>query len=247
MRRLKYQAKKIPNVTRGCGRSRVAGATYAVTDKEWFRQYPLSYFLFDPPILVKNPTAWGLSAQGISYVQKDGVWHAQDWIGAQFYPNAADILEEAVNLNGSGLFPLTNQLGQLTEKSKRLLFHPRGWIKDPAPFHENLLFKDLPDCPKKDDNHKINQHFMCAMLHWQDVTGGVDIDPTQRYVNRTIGQTTYQAAKVPLGVQPDFELALIGWLPIDEFQVVEGNDDKVAKALELLEKVSNIPFSLTTS
>ena len=221
-----------------------------VTDENWFKKFPLSYFLFDPPILVENPTAWGLSAQGISYVKKGDVYHAQDWIGMDSYPNAADVLEECVNIGGSGLVPLTNQIGQLTPgKSRRLLFHPAGHLYNAQPYKEQLLSgNSFPDCAKPVDSpeyklHRAINNQMCSMLHWQHVEGGVV--NFGRTVTRKIGDTSYFAASPIQEAKPDQALALIAWLPIDELHIVQGDDDKVNKALELLSKISDLPFFVT--
>jgi hypothetical protein len=252
------QNKTVVTHARGCGVSRISGATYMVTNPEWFKKYPLSYFLFDPPILVENPNAWGLSAQGISYVNKNGVIHAQDWIGrgtgpeAHGYWNAADILEEAVNIGGSGLVPLSTQIGQLTPgKSRRLLFHPAGYVYNAQLMKEHLMISNLlPDCVKEKDSPEYKYHHaandqMCSMLHWQYVEGGSQT--LGRFVTRKVGDTVYQAVMAPADIKPAFALALIGWLPIDELHIVEGDDNKVANALKLLSTVSQLPFFTTNA
>lgn len=251
--------KYVPQVERGCA-TRRAGMTYMVTDKKWFKQYPLEYFLFDPPVYVPEPINWGLSPQGISYVKKNDIVHAQDWIGAVYYPNAADILEEAVTLGASGLAPLTNQIGELTPgKSRRLLFHPAGWLHNAKAYkEEEVTDPGIPTCPKKKGSEERKRHngkndVMCARLHWQHITGGTPLFDApippgkERAVQRKIGDTTYLGIKPLESPAPEMGLALIAWLPIDELHVVQGDDDKVAKALELLSKISDLPFFLTNA
>jgi len=248
--------KYVVPFTAGCGTRRVGQAyMYTNYDKLAEKGYPLSYFLFDPPILVEDPKSWGLCAQGISYIQQNGVWHAQDWVGVGFYPNVADILEEIVSHNASGLIPLTEGINKLGPGSRRLLFHPHGWLYNPRPYKETRVsISGRDECPIPEDQPAHAQHLevddmMCAGLHWQTVENGVQ--QLGRLVKRTVGSTEYFGAMPLQDPKPEYGLALVCWLPIDEIHLVEGDGteakDQVAKALDLLERVSQLPVFLTNA
>jgi hypothetical protein len=234
----------------GCGLRR-QGKVYMYSDmKKHLEKYPFGYFLYDPPILIEDPANWGICPQGISYIFKDGVYHAVDWIGVNNYPNASDILEEAFQVGGSGLVPLNLQLDKLTMgKSRRLLVHPHGWLQNNQPYkreYQNL--PQVPECfrPIGSRQHKkpsVNEP--CASLHWQTVEGGNVI--SERYVQRTVGSTTYNAVAPLTTEKPVFSLAIIGWLPIDELHVVNSEDKSdLDKALDLLKNLtSDMPVFLT--
>jgi hypothetical protein len=235
----------------GCGVRR-QGKVYMYSDmKKHLEKYPFGYFLYDPPILIEDPVNWGICPQGISYIYKDGVYHAVDWIGVNNYPNAADILEEAFRTGGSGLVPLNVQLDKLTlGKSRRLLVHPHGWLENNQAYKkEYVKIPEIPECfrPKFDQSHKkASIDEPCASLHWQTVDGGNVYDG--RHTQRTIGSTIYNGI-APLGKpdEPVFKLAIIGWLPIDELHVIDSEDkSELDRALDLLKNLTtDIPTYLT--
>lgn len=249
--------KHLRRYVAGCG-TRKSGYVYMYTDmQKWLRTYPLSYFLYDPPVLVSNPGDWGLSAQGISYVEKGGVTHAMDWIGKENYPNTADILEELLQFDGSGLIPLSPGITKLIPgKSRRLLFHPRGYLHNAGIYREHFQETDRPVCILSPDDYRRSMHLdhdanqMCAGLHWQDVLG-LSPEPDSRLGVRRNGDTIYRAAGPIIGEPPQYDLALVAWLPIDELHIVEGdegrNDSKIAKAIEVLSRISNLPVFLTNA
>lgn len=247
---MKIKSKYISQPLAGCGYRR-QGKVYMYSDmKKHLEKYKFGYFVYDPPILIDDPTTWGICPQGISYIFKDGVYHAVDWIGVNNYPNAADILEEAFSMNGSGLVPLNPQIAKLTVgKSRRLLVHPRGYLNNNTSYKEKYLaLERIPHCfrPKGKQQHKSPLVAEpCASLHWQTVTGG--LPEIGRYVQRTIGSTTYKAVAPIEGDVLDHSLAIIGWLPIDELHLVQSEDnqemDRIMKALKDIDP--NIPVFLT--
>lgn len=247
---MKLQNKQLVQKPAGCGLRR-QGKVYMYSNmKKHLDKYPFGYFLYDPPILIEDPTAWGICPQGISYIFKEGVYHAVDWIGNNNYPNAADILEEAFAMNGSGLIPLTPQINKLTMgKSRRLLVHPNGYLKNNKPYKENYLaLERIPACfrPKGHQQHKQpNIKEPCASLHWQTITGG--IPSLGRHVMRTVGSTTYEGIAPIENETPDYGIAIIGWLPVDELHVVHTDDnsemDRIMKALKDIDP--SIPMFLT--
>ena len=247
---MQLKHKHVAQHLAGCGVRR-QGKTYMYSDmKKHLEKYPFGYFLYDPPILIEDPTVWGICPQGISYIFKEGYYHAVDWIGENNYPNSADILEEAFNLGGSGLVPLNPQVGKLTMgKSRRLLVHPRGYLKNNKLYKEEFLaLEKIPRCFRPKGLQQHTHPYIaepCASLHWQTVTGGL---PTiGRYVQRTVGDTTYAAASPIEGEKPDFGIAIIGWFPIDELHLVYSDDrSDMDKALDLLKNInSSIPTYIT--
>lgn len=247
---MQIKHKHINNHIAGCG-TRRQGKVYMYSDlQKHLSKYPFGYFLYDPPILINDLTTWGICAQGISYIFKEGYYHAVDWIGENNYPNAADILEEAFNFGGSGLVPLNPQIGKLTMgKSRRLLVHPNGYLKNNKVYKENVLaLEKIPQCfrPKGFQQHiKPNINEPCASLHWQTVTGGTP--SSDRYITRTIGDTVYKAVAPIPGEDPIFGIAIIGWFPIDELHVIYSDDrSDMDKALSLLKDInSSIPTYIT--
>ena len=234
----------------GCGLRR-QGKTYMYSDmKKHLEKYPFQYFVYDPPILIEDPVVWGICPQGISYIFKEGYYHAVDWIGENNYPNAADILEEAFRFGGSGLVPLNSQIGKLTMgKSRRLLVHPRGYLENNKSYKEQYLaLEKIPHCFRQkgfQQHIKPENKEPCASLHWQTVTGGTT--SIGRHTVRTVGSTVYDAVAPIENETPKFSIAIIGWFPIDELHVVHTDDkSEIDRALDLLKSInSNIPTFIT--
>jgi hypothetical protein len=218
---------------------------------KWLKRYPFSYFVKDPPILVEDPSAWGLNPQGISYIESGGYWHALDWIGANNYPNVADILEELLNGWCSGLLPLTDKEHirlLVPHQSRRLLFHPHGWIENFKVYRDAWVDDGKRDvCLLPDNDPRREEHIrgedMCAALHWQVVEGGKL--GSGRFTTRKIGDCTYEAIAPMKGEPPIYKLAHIMWLPIDEIHVIdseaEKDKDPVFEALDFLAGLNSIP------
>lgn len=246
------QGKNITPFVAGCG-TRRQGKAYLYSDMQrYLEQYPFSYFIFDPPIVI-DPKEWGLAPISLNYVFNDGHWHVVDWVGESHYPNAADILEEAFLHNGSTLTPLEHELEKLTPgHSRRLLVHPKGYVHN-----ANLMKQDrlkvtrVPECfleegdyRKMHVDHMSSQ--MCAALHWQNIR-----DKEEKYrkiINRHIGDTAYEAATVAPEWDLQYSPAIIGWLPIDEIHLIEGPDKTAEdKAIEFLQEFSGLPIYLTNA
>jgi hypothetical protein len=219
--------------------------------QEHLKHHPLSYFMYDPPIRIYEPADWGMSPQGLGFIEQNGVWHVTDWIGENNYPNAADIWEEIASWQGSTLTPIVNALAQLTPgQSRRLLASPVGWIDNPEPYRSSFVdLQHISECvlPETEDLHKEHvEHgdLMCSALWWQIVTG--EKVNGGRLIARKIGDTRYEAAAPIKEHPPEYQLAFIGWLPIDEIDLVVGdmaaNPDDINKeiqaALWMLDKIN---------
>lgn len=254
--------KRVNPYIAGCDRRR-HGKVYLVTDIEkWLNQYPLSYYLFDPPILA-NERDWGICDQGVSYVETGGVWHAKTIVGRGMingtvgYYNTADILMEFANGWASALAPLQGEHVKDLEpggRSRRLIFHRGGYLKNFEIYRKE--YQKLPgiqECmlPKGSEQYKrhIAGKDMCASLHWQHVQGGST--RTGRLTTRVIGELQYEAVRPLEGHAPQEELALVAWLPIDEIHIVDNEDmqDKspVMKALDFLVGQTSLPVYVTNN
>jgi hypothetical protein len=241
---------------RGCDIRRV-GYAYLWSDMQKHLKedpYPWEYYMFDPPILMRNPSDWGVTSQGLTWVEQNGVWHAIDWVGQMYYPNAADVMEEAFSGNGSGLLPLNDKehIAKLTPQSRRLLVHPRGWLYNAREFKRDLAPIPGRSCILKSGKERTKHlskstDIDCASLHWQSVTDNWTAYSGEKRLGQvTVGDTKYTAARPPDGIVPKWGVAIIGWLPIDEIHIVDGDDkDRVHKALSMLQQYSQLPLYLT--
>ena len=263
---MKAPTKHVSPYLAGCTVRR-HGKLYAVTETDNYdKDYALSYQVLCPPHYIGTEEvmwSWGVSAQGVGFYKVNGILHLLSCIGADNYPNVADTLEEWLNGWASTLLPQNDpRLRQLTpgpNGSRILFFHSRGHLTDFKTYRENFLQTRRPECLLPDDEeHKAQRqrHLdgdeMCAGLHWQHVLKGMnsqkkDVDPTRRYVDRTIGELTYRAVG-PINHKeiPPAEYAIVAWRPIDRFDIVDNEaiDDKseVEKALEFLLGQGAIPM-----
>lgn len=271
--------KYVQAFERGCG-WRVIGGTYFVSnmlkaetpeqldaDK---RFHPLSYFMMDPPIIVENPAALGLSAVGYSLVQDPhtGIWDVYDWIGASHYPNVADFWEEMAALDSDGNMHGGSMLAQIQDDwsrltphvSKRWFVHPNGYFQNWKPYRENWVDTGWEHCFLPENNPKRQEHLnnqeMCAALWWQHVTGMKIARGTARAGVREIGSTKYAAAGPIKNVDPKPCLAIVGYGLIDELHVIAGNvaqnpksvNDKIAATIRRLQSMSTqLPIFVTNS
>jgi hypothetical protein len=238
----------------GCGTRRNYKA-YLQTNHSWFEQYPLSYFVYDPPIHVESLLDWGLCDQGISYMQSGGVYHAMTVVGLENYPNVADILEEWKNGWSSTLVPLMGEGVRLLTpvKSRLLIFSRAGWLPEYKKYRKSYIeLETINECFLPDVDPIRKEHLkgkdMCASLHWQHVTGGTLIDTREpRKVGRKIGQAYYEAVG-PIDEIPATDYALVAWRPIDELNLIDPAEavDKspLDEALEFLLGSTGTPCQL---
>ena len=248
--------KQVKPYEAGCI-TRRHGKAYLTTDtKKWLTQYPLSYFLYDPPILVEDEKSWGICDQGVSYIESGGIWHAQTVVGRHHYPNTADILMEILNGWASSLVPLVGDKIKLLQPggiSRRLIFHRGGWIINHKEYREEYQSLNvIQTCMLPNDHPDRSAHVkgetMCASLHWQHVTGG-KANGDDRYIERKIGEMVYNAVAPLEKCPPEEQMALVAWLPIDEIDIVNNEDmqDKspVVQALEFLAGQTSLPIFIT--
>ena len=111
---------------RRCG-WRVAGGVYWTLDTEasGAPRHDLARFTLSPAIPV-DPEAMGLSAIGVSTVERNGVTHVVDWVGESHYETPEAFLEEVARMGLSRRMPRTFRFDTLTEDSRILIVHRHG-------------------------------------------------------------------------------------------------------------------------
>jgi len=255
---MKYQSKihkkHVTLYQAGCGTRRNYKG-YLFTNHSWFEQYPLSYFVYDPPILVENLLDWGLCDQGISYMESGGIHHAMTVVGQENYRNVADILEEWRNGWASTLVPLVGEGVKLLTptRSRLLIFSRAGWIDEFKDYRKGYVsLDDVDECFLAVEDPERKKHIkgkdMCASLHWQHVVGGSPVSPGSREITRKIGQAIYKAVAPLEEVLPTEHYALVAWRPIDELDIIdplEATDrSPLDEALEFLLGSTGTPCQL---
>lgn len=236
----------------GCD-TRRKGKVYVVTNmRKWLDRYTFGYFLKDPPIKINDPTAWGLCPQGISYSEIAGIYHAKSWVGEDNYPFTTDLVEEMASGWMSRLLPQSdkeNLKKLIPGKSTIMLFHPKGYINNPQPYNHNFMNYEERGCvlPEADPNHKVHlvdPDAMCVRLWWQ--SRGKPLSEGRTLTTYKVGDISYKAFPWIEAEKPDFNLAWVAWLPIDEFHIVESDDKSdMEKALDFLADNTAFPVYIT--
>lgn len=90
---------------------------------------PIEHFLIDHPIPV-NPAQLGISTQGVTLIERQGVWHIVDFVGESHYPYPQDFIEEARAIGVSRKLPRTSDFAKLTPESTLILIHPKARLKN---------------------------------------------------------------------------------------------------------------------
>jgi hypothetical protein len=206
---------------------------------------------------------------GVTQVEREGVWHLLDWVGAMHYPNVADFIEEARRFGISRRVSSALDFHKLTTDSRLILIHPRGWIRDAEAYYLAIPFLHRSGnpygqgrsgnpygqggahtCPKGWPTHNriSDPPPMCAQLWWQDVDGGVPTlhpDFSERRVVRTMPSFAYTAFAPPPKVDRKWTPAIFGSFPITRLVVVRdhaGNTD--AKNLARAKAAKGIPTAV---
>jgi hypothetical protein len=230
-------------VTRGCGR-RVQGGVYAECGLSPYGQ-PLEHFIIDPPVAV--PKDLNLAVQGIDWIERGGVWHVLDWIGANHYPNVTDFLEEVRRFGLSRRIPRTEDFSRLTPDSRIVCVHGRAILDakalatiyrpgENAPYvcPKALVFDPLPEWVIV---HQGGGAEMCAGVWWQDVIQGTK-DPTalDPRVKRELPSFSYMAWASPDAADVDYTPGMFASFPISNLVVVKAADGSHAAATEKASK-----------
>lgn len=209
-------------VARGCGTRKVGGIYWTLgvgPGQPWHR------FLIDPPVPV--PTGLRCPNQGVALFEDPrhpGRWHLIDRVGAAYYPNVADFVEEFRRFGVSRRLPRSLDFSKLSPQSCLYVAHARAY---------NEQWRTCGGrCPTgKGDAEGYHDCICCCGFWWNDlrtegvvpITGG-----HWREVRRHLPGFTY-AGKVNSyaingGSRAEFEaeyrLALFARFPIGELQVV---------------------------
>ena len=228
-------------VPRGCGKARVDGGVYVAVPLGNSGR-PLADFLMDPPkpFPADVRDALGIRPVGISTITgADGVTHLVDWVGSQHYPNVADIIEEVRRHGLSRRISTAFDFSLITEQSRIILLHARGYIHNHAQFAEQVGLRDHGrdvECPQGKPAHDQRQPpvtEMCAGLWWHDVDPATTFGPTETggQCHREMPWGGYNASVRP-AVAPQYEVAAIAVFPVNRLEVVNapGNPKSLAAA-----------------
>jgi hypothetical protein len=235
------------SVLRGCGVRRQAGIYAECPTSPDGR--PIEDFLVDPPQPIQA-AALGVTPRGVKLVEVFGACQVIDWVGAEYYPNVADYVEEVRRLGASRRLAGNLDFSRLTARSRLVLVHQRAFIENFDEYYRATGWA----CPKERDAHspvnggRLNAvpARMCAGLWWQDVVpqagDDYDSDPGRR-VRRHMPSFSYEAYTYPDGVIPRRSVAVFMRLPISRLVVVRSDDGSHEAALEAAGK-SAIDVSL---
>jgi len=216
-------------VQRGCG-TRKSGGVYFETGLDPNGQ-PIEYFLCDPPILVDD---WHLSAVGVQFIERDGITHILDWVGAKHYPNVADFLEEVKRFGLSRRLSSSLDFSRISARTRILLVHQRAWINNFQDYKTWNCPKNLPGHhPEVLTQEPETSKRMCAGVWWGDIEGGttpkakrLDGVGSDRDVERQMPSFSYLAQKRPETVKPQYRPAIFASFPCSRLVVVKGNHEK---------------------
>lgn len=123
-------------VNRGCG-YRIEGGVYWDLGMSRYGK-AVEDFLIDPPKIV-DLDALGVTPRGVHLIEKNGVWHILDWVGAENYPNVADMVEEIRRFGLSRRLSDKLDFSKLTKDSRILLIHPRAFIRNIHDYIEGYM------------------------------------------------------------------------------------------------------------
>ncbi len=258
-----------------CGRARTAGSAYAMTSVPMLLEMfdaPLNEFLICPPKPIPDYADWGISPSGMTVIEDLGgrtdaggrlLKHLVDWIGAGDSPhsvgayNWSDHWEEGRTANFSSKLPVSKALlGELTPfASGRYLIHPRGHLVNPLP-----LWRDRQKvwCPAHNDFHLVGEHpdWICQSLLWECVYGGKAAGAGRQvrrfcpgYLPEAEASFHYDAFCPPEGFVPEWQPAIVAWLPITNIDVIaDAVGGRHERTLERLAASGcRIPYEVTNA
>ena len=116
---------------RGCGVRQPGGAYLAVPLGPGGS--PVEAFLLDPPI-VMDPVALGLSAVGVTMIDRDGVTHVLDIVGREHYATVAEFIDEARRLGVSRRIARTSDFARISRASRLIVVHAHADIANAPEF-----------------------------------------------------------------------------------------------------------------
>lgn len=221
-------------VKRGCGTREQGGAYLEVPLSR--NGKPVEHFLIDPPHPL-DADALGMSPIGVKLIDDlegrrtpDGkpLQHVVDWVGAQHYPNVADMVEEIRRFGLSRRIARTKDFARLGPGSRILLAHAHAIIE--PDFVRDAYYLRGHACPKRLDDHTTETIAgrMCAGLWWEDVVGISSApDPTpdrSGRVIRSMPSFSYDCRCRPPRIEPRYQLGLFASFPIAQIAVIRADD-----------------------
>lgn len=234
-------------VERGCGR-RQKGGIYAELGLSPFGGRPVEDFLMDPPVSVEG---LDIAAQGVTWIERDGVWHLIDWVGANHYPNITDFVEEIRNFGLSRRLPSNIDFARLTLESRLIAVHARAIIENEAVRRGYRASYDAPFvCLRGIEGHEKGVPETCASMWWEDVEGAEEAEvvgsdcETKEFV-RTMPSFSY----IPPKIRPEdiegrvYRPGIFGSFPIGRLVVVNDPDDQDGTEAAKT-KAGNSPFDV---
>ena len=122
---------------------------------------PVEEFLVDPPQVVSRDSL-GLSAIGVTLVEREGVTHVLDIVGREHYPTVASFIEELRRMGVSRRISRNVDFARLGADSRLVLLHEHADIANA------LEFPSARRCPCEREEHLDESYReMCARL-WAD-------------------------------------------------------------------------------
>lgn len=245
------------SIKRGCG-TRVAGGIYMASMTSPFG-HPIEEFIVDPPAII-DPEKVGISAVGVTHFPERN-WIV-DWVGANYYPNVADFIEEARLIDPrsgtlagvSRRLPRTFDFSKINSSTLLVLVHPKAGINRAAAYaaaEANIQQRALHDCPQVigfehcarpiREQHP-GQPVACARFWWQDLVGGVETMLSYRHVKRIIPSGAYTGWSPAWGQPPDHSPAVFMRLPF-KLEVIRDPNGEHRQALERA-NLATVPVEL---
>lgn len=231
---------------RGCGK-RKAGGIYACCPLGPGGM-PVEYFLYCPPKVLN----FDVPAVGQLPVKIDRVTHLIDWIGAEYYPNVADFIEEVRRFGLSRRISVKAEFSALTSESRLLTAHARAWIHDLDSY--NSTDQRYWYCPKNpiEPPHKG----MCLGAVYWDIHEGKEVDflgfmsgtyaaetIRELLVQRDMPEFSYLGHTLLSYLNKAYSPAVFGGFPIHHFEVVMGQNGEGQAECEMLHGLDlSIPF-----
>ncbi len=142
---------------RGCGYRQPGAAYLAVPLGPGGR--PVEEFLIDPPVVVDDPGALGLTSIGTTMIERGGITHVLDIVGREHYPTVLAFVDEARRMGISRRISRNSDFSKITPASRLLLLHPHADIANAPEFPTSEA------CPCQVPEH-VAEGFtdMCARL-----------------------------------------------------------------------------------
>jgi hypothetical protein len=145
---------------RGCGVRQPGGAYVAVPLGPGGS--PIEHFLLDPPVLI-DPAALGLSAVGVTMIERDGVTHVLDIVGREHYATVTEFIDEARHLGVSRRISRTSDFSRISQESRLVVLHAHAHIANAPEFPTSRR------CRCEVDEHLAPGFAdMCARLCWDE-------------------------------------------------------------------------------